>query len=182
MNMKKNEKAVRFHILLLLLLMSGTVFHTPPNALSADKPDLYRVNVESREVTNRIVESRVRGHRVLVDQPKEFGADDVAPSPPEYLAVAYSTCVVSTLRLVAALDKLEIGDIDVRVEGEIDFSKAMGRATANRAGFTGLTVRIGFESDLSEAEKRAFVRKAMERGAVLDNFTNSTPVSYEISE
>lgn len=165
----------------VLFLLAGIVSLSPSIALSGENPKPYQVKVTSREVVNRVVESIVRGHRVLADQPKEFGADDLAPTPPEYMAVAYGTCVVSTLRFVAMLDKVDIKDIEVQVEGEIDFSKAMGRPTANRAGFSGLKVKIRFESPMSQEEQQAFVDKAMGRGAVLDNVLNRTPVSYELS-
>ena len=168
------------HVSLTFLLIVSIVCSIPLAALSGENPPPYQVEVKSREVTNRIVESYVRGHKVLADQPKNFGADDLAPTPPEYLAVAYSTCVVSTLRFVAMLDKLDIKNIEVQVEGEVDFSKAMGLDTTKRAGLFGLNVKISFESTMTKSEQQAFVDKAMERGAVLDNVRNKTQVLYEI--
>ncbi len=171
---------MKFFITLVLILGVNIVLLGAPIAFSGENPELYQVKVKSREVANRIVESRIRGHLVLVDQPKKFGADDLAPTPPEYMAVAYSSCVLSTLRLVAMLDKLDINNIEVQVEGDIDFSKALGNATTNRAGFSGLKVKISFESSLSKNEQQLFIQKAMSRGAVLDNVLNKTPVSYEM--
>ncbi len=165
---------------LVTLLIVSIVLCSPLGALTGENPAPYQVKVTSREVANRIVESCVRGHKVLADQPKNFGADDLAPTPPEYLAVAYSTCVVSTLRFVAILDKLDIKNIEVQVEGEVDFSKAMGLATTKRAGFSGLKVMISFKSTMTKSEQQAFIDKAMERGAVLDNVRNRTQVLYEI--
>lgn len=171
---------MKLYISLVMILIGSMFVLGTPMAFSGETPAPYQVKVKSREVANRIVESRVRGHLVLADQPKKFGADDVAPTPPEYMAVAYSTCVVSTLRFVAMLEKLDIGNIEVQVEGEIDFSKAMGITTANRAGFSGLKVKIRFESAMSKIEQQAFVDKAIGRGAVLDNVMNKTPVAYEV--
>ncbi len=171
---------MNFHKSLTLSLMVILILCWSPAVFSGENPAPYKVKVKSREVANRIVESHVRGHLVLADQPKKFGADDLAPTPPEYLAVAYSTCVVSTLRFVAMLEKLDINNIEVQVAGEIDFSKAMGNATVNRAGFSGLEVSISFKSTMSKNEQLAFVEKAMGRGAVLDNILNRTPVSFKI--
>ncbi|MCP4115788.1 MAG: OsmC family protein [Desulfobacteraceae bacterium] len=170
---------MKFYMSLALLAM-GMILFSAPAVFSGGPPAPYQIKVKSREVANRIVASQVRGHLVLSDQPKEFGADDVAPTPPEYLAVAYGTCVVSTLRFVAMLDKLDIKNIEAEVSGEIDFSKAMGIPTPNRAGFTGLTVKIRFDSAMSREEQQAFVDKAMGRGAVLDNVLNKTPVTYKV--
>ncbi|NLD39509.1 MAG: OsmC family protein [Desulfatiglans sp.] len=163
-----------------LLLIFAVLFIIPAIVAAKENPAPYKIKVTSREVRNRIVESRVRNHRVVVDQPVDFGADDLGPTPPEYLAIAYGSCVVSTLRFLAVLDKLEIHNIEARVEGEVDFSRIMGLKTSGRAGLSGLRVFIRFESTMTEGEKKAFIKKAMELGAVLDNVQNKTDISYEI--
>jgi hypothetical protein len=56
----------------------------------------------------------------------------------------------------------------------------MGLKTSGRAGLSGLRVFIRFESTMTEGEKKAFIKKAMELGAVLDNVQNKTDISYEI--
>lgn len=168
------------HILTNLLLIFTVLFIMSTITQAYEKHAPYQIKVTSREIRNRIVESRVRNHRVVVDQPTDFGADDLGPTPPEYLAIAYGSCVVSTLRFLAALDKLEVHNIEARVEGEVDFSRIMGLKTSNRAGLSGLRVFIRFESTMTEGEKKAFVKKAMELGAVLDNVQNKTDISYEI--
>ena len=142
----------------------------------------YHVKVASMEIKNRIVESKVRGHVVRIDQPKEFGADDTAPTPPEYLAISLGSCVVSTIRFVAMLEKVDIRKIEAVVEGEIDFSKAMGLDTENRAGFSVLSVSVSFDSDMPVEKKKEFLDKVFQRGAAIDNLMNSTPVEYRISK
>ncbi len=109
-----------------LLLIFAVLFIIPAIVAAKENPAPYKIKVTSREVRNRIVESRVRNHRVVVDQPVDFGADDLGPTPPEYLAIAYGSCVVSTLRFLAVLDKLEIHNIEARVEGEVEFFKDYG--------------------------------------------------------
>ena len=164
------------------LLSIAAVFLSPCPGAADGGSAPYRVRVETREVKNRIVESRVRGHAVRIDQPREFGADDTAPTPPEYLAVAYGSCLVSTLRLIAMIEKLEIKNIAVTVEGGIDFSRAMGLPSPNRAGFGGLTATVSFEADMTPGQKRAVLEKAVQRGAALDNVANPTPVRWVLAE
>jgi uncharacterized OsmC-like protein len=57
---------------------------------------IYNVKVDVKEVRNRTVQCKVRNHIVHIDQIKEFGADDTAPTPPELLAISLGSCVVST--------------------------------------------------------------------------------------
>jgi len=139
---------------------------------------IYPVKVEAKEVRNRIVECKVRDHVVRVDQPKAFGADDTAPTPPEMLAVALASCVVSTIQFIAMQRNVEVRDIRVSAEGSIDFSKAMGISDKERAGFGGLTVHIDFDSDMAREEKAEFMRHVFDCGASIDNIRNSTPVTY----
>ena len=41
----------------------------------------------------------------------------------------------------------------VRVAGELDVETLMGKAQANRAGFTGLRVLVTMDADMSRAER-----------------------------
>lgn len=146
-------------------------------------PEPYHVRVNVREVQHRTVECRVRDHVVRVDQPREFGADDTAPTPPELLAAALGSCVVSTMQFVAAQRGQDIRDIHVTVEGSVDFSKAVGLRTSNRAGFGGLKVGIQFVAPAMSAEEKAeFIRAVFVCGAAIDNIQNATPLTYALVE
>ena len=142
---------------------------------------IYHVKVDAKEVKNRIVECRVRNHIVHVDQPKEFGADDTAPTPPEMLAIALGSCVVSTIQFIAMQRNIEVRNIHVTVEGSIDFSKAMGISDKERAGFKGLNVRIKFDAAMSAKEKGDFIKRVFECGASIDSIENTTPVTYGVA-
>jgi len=143
---------------------------------------IYSVKVDVKEIRNRIVECRVRNHVVRVDQPKEFGADDTAPTPPEMLAISLGSCVVSTIQFIAMRKNLDVGNIEVSVEGSIDFSKAMGISDRERAGFGALKVGIRFDSGMSSREKEDFIKTVFQCGASIDSILNATPVTYELLE
>lgn len=141
---------------------------------------IYNVRVEAKELRNRIVECRVRDHVVHVDQPKEFGADDTAPTPPEMLAISFGSCVVSTIQFMAMQRNIDVKNINVTVEGSIDFSKALGISDKERSGFKDLKIGIKFESQMSDEEKQQFLKTVFECGTSIDNIKNSTPVIYEL--
>ncbi len=142
---------------------------------------IYSVKVEAKELRNRIVECKVRDHVVHVDQPKEFGADDTAPTPPEMLAVSLGSCVVSTIQFMAMQKNIDIKNINVTVEGSIDFSKALGISDKERSGFKDLRIGIQFETQMSSREKQEFLETVFDCGASIDNIKNSTPVTYKVS-
>ena len=143
---------------------------------------IYNVKVDAKEVRNRIVECKVRNHIVHVDQPKEFGADDTAPTPPEMLAISLGSCVVSTIQFIAMQKNMDVKNIHVTVEGSIDFSKAMGMSDKERAGFGALKVSIRFDVAMSAREKAEFIKTVFECGASIDSIQHTTPVTYEVLE
>lgn len=140
----------------------------------------YRVKVEVREVKDRRVEGTVRNHKLYVDQPKEFGADDSAPTPPETLAFALGACLVSTGRLLAMQKNLPVRSIQAQVEGELDFARALGMKSKKRVGFSGLQLRITIDGALSVVEKKKLVDEAASRCPMCDNLALPTPITYEL--
>ena len=147
-----------------------------------NKKPVYSVKVDVKEVKNRTLECKVRNHTVYVDQPKSFGADDTAPTPPEMLAVSFGSCIVSTIQFIAFQKNISIHNISVTVEGDIDFSKAMCKSDENRAGFMGLKANIKFDAAMSIKEKQELIDKMFNLGAVIDNIRNTTPIEYNVVE
>lgn len=169
-------------------LFLTSLFATPQGWASAKTeetkaPDTsFRVKVEIREVKNRRVEGTVRHHKLFVDQPKEFAADDSAPTPPETLAFALGACVVSTGRLVAMQRKLPVRSIQATVEGELDFARALGMKSKKRVGFSGLRLQVSIDGALSVDEKKKLVDEIASRCPMCDNLSAPTPITYELKE
>lgn len=149
-------------------------------AQAQNKKNLYPVRVEITEVENRTLSCKVRDHEIVIDQPKAFGGDNSGPTPPEMLAVAYGSCIASTIQLFSTIRKLDITNISVEVKGTIDFSKALGVDTTNRAGFEALEINISFKSGMSPEQKTALLDDIFNVGAAIDNVNNTTPVSYKL--
>lgn len=148
----------------------------------SDNPNVYHVNAEISALKNRTLAARVRGHTVIMDQPRDFGADDLGPTPPEMLALAYGGCVASTMQLLAARRAARLENIVVKVTGDIDFSRALGVDDKHRAGFSDLNLEIKFDSDMSPRERKSFMRDVMRIGAVIDNVDHATRVNYTIAD
>src|SRR3954471_8058366 len=55
----------------------------------------------------------IRGHQVGVDEPKEAGGDDTAPSPQELLAASLAGCTAITMEMYAKRKGWEIGRMEV---------------------------------------------------------------------
>ncbi len=153
-----------------------------PGESTAGTDSRYRVRVEVNEAENRVVEGRVRSHTIRIDQPKEFGGDDTAPTPPETMAFAVGSCVVSTGRLLAMLTNVDVRSISAVVDGELDFARALGKSQETRAGYQGLKVTVRLDTDMTDRQKADFVREIAARCPMCDNVLSPTPVSIELDE
>jgi uncharacterized OsmC-like protein len=188
--MARRRPSVRAHHIRRLLLLVVAAVAVPAWGAEGKvveekaKPSStsYQVKVEVRELKNRVVEGKVRNHTIFVDQPKAFGADDSAPTPPETLAFALGSCFVSTGRLIALQKKLSLKSIEAVVEGELDFARALGASEEKRAGYSGLKVVVKMDTNLSPSEKRSFVEEIRSRCPMCDNLTTPTPIRYELKE
>jgi uncharacterized OsmC-like protein len=137
--------------------------------------DAAEVRVEVAEAGGRVVTGHVRGHRLAVDQPVAWGGGDVAPTPPETYAFAVGACVVSTARLTAMSEGLDVRDIRVTVSGTVDFATALGKPGGGRAGYAGLDLAISLQSGMSRAEQEAFIARVVARCPLCDNTAETTP-------
>lgn len=162
------------------IYISVLLFLFTVSSYAQDNSTIYNVKAEISTLKNRTLACKVRNHTLIVDQSQAFGADDLGPTPPEMLAIAYGSCVVSTMQLLALQRNLDISEISVNVEGTIDFSKALGISNENRAGFSSLELKIQFKTEMTKLEKEAFVNDVLKIGAAIDNVDNPTPIKYEI--
>jgi len=172
-------KSLIFSVFLMMFVIGTGI----ANANGEKKPNtIYKVKVEVKELTNRIVEGKVRNHTIFVDQPTEFGGDNIAPTPPETLAFALGACVVSAGRLIAIQKKLDVDSIQAIVESELDFARALGISKKKRAGFSGFKIVVKINSNMSIKQKQAFLKEIETKCPMCDNLQNQTPINYELRE
>jgi putative redox protein len=126
------------------------------------------------------IESKIRDHTLYIDQPKAAGGEDTGPTPLECLFLSLASCVGSIARIIANQRKLPLRSMEVRVMGELDVETLMGKAQANRAGFSGMRVSVKMDADMSKEEKEKFLHEVDLRCPVSDNIKNLTPVSFEV--
>jgi uncharacterized OsmC-like protein len=127
------------------------------------------------------IESQIRGHRVVVDQMTNAGGQDAGPTPLEYLLLSVGACVATLGRIIALQRKIPIRGIAVSVSGDLDVSVLLGKGTESRAGFTGLTVTVDIDADLSREEKQKLVEEMDRRCPVTDNLHHPTPLSVVLA-
>jgi len=62
--------------------------------------------------------AKVRHHEISMDEPKEAGGDDAAPTPMEYFLAAIPSCLIATAKLILAKRHLPLPEVEVEVEAQ----------------------------------------------------------------
>jgi putative redox protein len=95
---------------------------------------------------NYLAESKMRHHFATIDEPTDFGGDDNAPTPVEYLLTAIGSCVAITLRMYAERKGWDLGKISVDVSQKTE--------TTDKGVVKSLVENISFEKDITEDQRK----------------------------
>ena len=102
-------------------------------------------------------------------------------SPLDYLLGSLVACINVIGHLVARDRGITIRDLDVHVEGDIDPAKYKGEATAPRAGFQAMRVRVTVDADADEETLAAWMDEVAERCPVADNLRNVSDLEVAVA-
>jgi putative redox protein len=137
---------------------------------------IKHVTVEARMGERFKIESTIGNHTVIVDQPKASGGDDAGPTPLDYFLLSLAGCIATIGRIAAKQKRITLRGMDVKVEGDLDLEGLMGRNAEAPVGFSGITVTVKVDADLSQEDKEAFAREVDQRCPVSANIHAATPV------
>lgn len=98
-----------------------------------------------------LVEANVRGHKIMVDEPKELGGDDQAANPVELLLAALGACQSIVARTFAKKFDIDLQNFWVELEGDLDPDGFLGKSDV-RPGF--LTIRYTFHIETNASEEK----------------------------
>lgn len=139
------------------------------------------VAVESKLNDKFVLESDIRGHRVVIDQPVNAAGTDTGPTPLELLLVSLAGCIGTIGRIVAMQKRLTLRGMTIRVEGELDTDGLLGKPVEGRVGFEGMTITVDVDAEMSNEEKEAFIHEVDRRCPVSENLLNSTPIRIQLA-
>ena len=139
------------------------------------------VVVESKLGEKFAIESDVRGHKLVIDQPANAGGTDTGVTPLELMFAALAGCIGTIGRIVAMQKRIELRGMDIRVEGSLDVDGLLGKPIDGRVGFEGITVSVNVDADLTDEEKESFIHEVDARCPVSENLLNATPVNVKLA-
>ncbi len=138
--------------------------------------------VEAKQVDRFQVEAVSGGHTIVIDQPKAAGGNGAGPCPVEYVLAGLAACILNVAYVVAGERNIHLRSLTVRVEGDLNPAKFMGKPTDDRAGFQSIRLITNIDADMSLEEKEDFLRVVEARCPVSDNLAGTTPVDVILEE
>jgi uncharacterized OsmC-like protein len=137
------------------------------------------VTVESKLGEKFIIETNIRGHQVVIDQPVNAAGTDTGPTPLELVLVSLAGCIGTIGRIIAMQKRIALRGMAITVEGEVDTDGLLGKPIEGRIGFEGITITVDVDADMTDAEKEAFIHDVDRRCPVSENLLNATPIQVK---
>jgi len=117
-----------------------------------------------------------------LDEPPVLCGKNLGANPVEYLLVALSGCLTTSLVAHAAAKGVEVKKVESRYEGDLDLQGFLGLSEEVPVGYQSIRVYFMIEADLSEAEKEELIKMAQKYSPVFNTITKSSPVSVELEK
>lgn len=112
-----------------------------------------------------------------IDEPPILCGHNQGSNPVEYLLVALSGCLTTSLVAHATAKGVVLRSVASRYEGDIDLRGFLGISEDVPVGYKAIRIYFKIDSDVSNDEKEELVRMAQKYSPVFNTITKSAPVS-----
>ncbi|EQB63508.1 MAG: OsmC family protein [candidate division Zixibacteria bacterium RBG-1] len=99
-------------------------------------------------------------HRLIADEHKEKGGDDLGPDPYEYLLAALGSCTAMTLLMYARRKNMPLESVEVDLSFKREHKQDAAEVEEKRNFIEKITREIHVKGNLSEQEKNRLLEIA----------------------
>jgi uncharacterized OsmC-like protein len=117
-----------------------------------------------------------------MDEPPVLLGNNEGRNPVEYLLVALSGCLTTSLVAHASAKGITIKGLQSRYEGDIDLRGFLGISEDVPVGYQDIRVYFKIDADVSDEQKEEMVRTAQKYSPVFNTITKSAPVSVHLDK
>jgi uncharacterized OsmC-like protein len=117
-----------------------------------------------------------------IDEPPVLSGMNLGAYPVEYLLVALSGCLTSSMVAHAAARGIEIRHVESRYEGDLDVRGLLGLSDAVPVGYQKIGVYFKIDADVSEDQKEELIAIAQKFSPVFNSIAKSVPVSVQLDK
>ena len=112
-----------------------------------------------------------------IDEPPALLGQNLGTNPVEYLLVALSGCLTTSLVAHASAKGIKINGVQSRYEGDIDLRGFLGISKEVPVGYQEIRVYFKIDADVSDEQKEKMIQMAQNYSPVFNTITKSAPVS-----
>jgi uncharacterized OsmC-like protein len=120
--------------------------------------------------------------RYDLDEPPVLLGQNFGSNPVEYLLVALSGCLTTTLVANAAAKGVKLNGVASRYEGDIDLRGFLGISPDVKVGFEQIRVYFKIDADITQEQKEELVRMAQKYSPVFNTIFNPTAVLVKLDK
>jgi uncharacterized OsmC-like protein len=117
-----------------------------------------------------------------IDEPPVLCGANLGANPVEYLLVALSGCLTTTLIAHSAAKGIKIKKVESRYEGDIDLRGFLGISKDVPVAYQRIRVYFKIDADLSEDKKNELIGMAQKYSPVFNSITKPISVSVELDK
>jgi uncharacterized OsmC-like protein len=117
-----------------------------------------------------------------LDEPPVLCGENLGANPVEYLLVALSGCLTTSLVAHAAAKGIALKKVSSRYEGDLDLRGFLGLSEEVPVGFQTIRVFFTIDADIPEDQKEELVKMAQKYSPVFNTITRATPVSVHLEK
>jgi uncharacterized OsmC-like protein len=117
-----------------------------------------------------------------IDEPPVLLGGNKGSNPVEYLLVALSGCLTTSLIAHAAARGIQVKAVRSRYEGDLDLRGFLGISESVPVGYQEIRVYFQIDADIPEDQKEELVRMAQKYSPVYNTITKSAPVAVSLEK
>jgi uncharacterized OsmC-like protein len=117
-----------------------------------------------------------------MDEPPVLLGNNEGRNPVEYLLVALSGCITTSIVAHASAKGIEIKGVESRYEGDIDLRGFLGLSEDVPVGYQEIRVFFKIDADVSDKQKEELVRMGQKYSPVYNTISKSAPVSVRLDK
>ena len=114
-----------------------------------------------------------------LDEPPVLLGENRGTNPVEYVLVALSGCLTTSMIYHAAARNIPVEEIESYYEGDLDLHGFLGISDDVRNGYDNIRITFKVKGDLTEEQKAEVVAMGQQFSPVFDVVTNPVPVTVE---
>jgi uncharacterized OsmC-like protein len=117
-----------------------------------------------------------------IDEPPVLCGSNLGVNPVEYLLIALSGCLTTSMVAHAAARGIAIRRVESRYEGDLDLQGFLGLSEEVPVGYQNIRVYFTIDADISEAQKQELIAMAQKYSPVFNSLAKPVPVSVHLDK